>query len=72
MRNESDNNNLFLSYQIVLTWSNSVVVFDYFKPPQPPTFDSKANTITAEVRFLASAFPVTVIIREHMNTLISL
>ena len=35
--------------QIALTWSNSVGVFDYFKPPQPPTFDSKSNTISAEV-----------------------
>lgn len=40
---------LFSHEQIDLTWSNSVVVFDYFKPPEPPTFDSKANTISAEV-----------------------
>lgn len=40
------------SSQIALTWSNSAVVFDYFKPPEPPTFDSKANTITAEVQNL--------------------
>lgn len=40
------------SSQISLTWSNSVVVFDYFKPPEPPTFDSKTNTITAEVQNL--------------------
>ncbi|XP_015763214.1 PREDICTED: calcineurin-binding protein cabin-1-like [Acropora digitifera] len=38
--------------KISLTWSNSVVVFDYFKPPEPPTFDSKTNTITAEVQNL--------------------
>ena len=38
-----------LLVQIALTWSNSVGVFDYFKPPQPPTFDSKSNTISAEV-----------------------
>ncbi|XP_078360870.1 calcineurin-binding protein cabin-1-like isoform X1 [Oculina patagonica] len=40
------------STQIALTWSNSVVVFDYFKPPEPPTFDSKSNTISAEVQNL--------------------
>ncbi|RMX51696.1 hypothetical protein pdam_00008112, partial [Pocillopora damicornis] len=40
------------SSQIALTWSNSVGVFDYFKPPQPPTFDSKSNTISAEVQNL--------------------
>lgn len=40
------------SSQIALTWSNSVVVFDYFKPPELPTFDSKANTISSEVQNL--------------------
>lgn len=40
------------SSQLPLTWSNSVVVFDYFKPPELPTFDSKANTISAEVQNL--------------------
>lgn len=29
-------------------------MFDYFKPPELPTFDSKANTISAEVRLFAA------------------
>jgi len=48
------------SSQIALTWSNSVVVFDYFKPPEPPTFDSKANTISAEVQNLLRRITVVI------------
>ncbi|XP_048581850.1 calcineurin-binding protein cabin-1 isoform X3 [Nematostella vectensis] len=40
------------SCQIPLTWQNSAVVFNYFKPPELPTFDSKTNTISTEVQNL--------------------
>ncbi|KAJ7387336.1 Calcineurin-binding protein cabin-1 [Desmophyllum pertusum] len=48
------------SSPIALTWSNSVVVFDYFKPPEPPTFESKSNTISAEVQNLLRRITVVI------------
>ena len=42
--NYSDN-----SFQILLTWPNSEVVFEFFKPAALPTFEDKTNTVTSEV-----------------------
>ncbi|XP_031557657.1 calcineurin-binding protein cabin-1-like [Actinia tenebrosa] len=51
------------SCQIPLTWRNSAVVFNYFKPPELPTFDSKTNTISTEVQNLMRR--ITLVVPQH-------
>ena len=54
------------SVQIPLTWTNSAVVFDYFKPQELPTFDGRTNTISTEVQNLFRRI-VCVVPQEEME-----
>lgn len=48
------------STQIPLTWSNSAVVFEFFKPQTLPTFEDKTYTVTSEVQNLLRRITVVV------------